>query len=409
MKKSKDDNVVNTNHDTSSYESRSYQRELYDGNALYDAFLKAKSGSDWKPQVQKYEMTYLLELSKMQKELKEHTYEFSPTSSFILNERGKIRQITGEQIQDRVAKHCLCDEILTPSTSKYLIYDNGASQKGRGIDFCRRRLEAHLHKFFNKNNNNNGYILLIDFTKYYDNIRHDELLRIFSKYIDNDDALWFLNKIIDNEKLDVSYMTNEEYESSMDVIFNSLEYQKIDKRLFTGEKYLRKHLNIGDQVAQNSGIAYPIEFDNYIKIVRSMKFYGRYMDDSYIIHEDKEFLKNLLQDLTIVANKLGITINIKKTRICKLSEMWRFLQIQYSLTKTGRVIHKINPKRMTKIRRRAKKLVLILSEEEFDNWFKSWYNNSVRYMSRLQKSNIKMLYEELKKTYHKEKSKNNNT
>lgn len=119
--------MVNTKHDTTSYENCSCQREIYDGNALYDAYLRAKSGSDWKPQVQRYEMTYLLDLSKMQRELKEHTYEFQPCSSFPLNERGKTRFITGEQIRDRIAKHSLCDEVLTPAIKDHLIYDNGAS------------------------------------------------------------------------------------------------------------------------------------------------------------------------------------------------------------------------------------------------------------------------------------------
>ena len=49
-------NKVNAKHDTATYECCGYQREIFDGNALYDAFLKAKQGSDWKPQVQKYEM-----------------------------------------------------------------------------------------------------------------------------------------------------------------------------------------------------------------------------------------------------------------------------------------------------------------------------------------------------------------
>lgn len=38
--------MVNTKHDTTSYENCSCQREIYDGNALYDAYLRAKSGSD---------------------------------------------------------------------------------------------------------------------------------------------------------------------------------------------------------------------------------------------------------------------------------------------------------------------------------------------------------------------------
>lgn len=125
-------------------------------------------------------------------------------------------------------------------------------------------------------------------------------------------------------------------------------------------------------------------------------FYGRYMDDSYVIHESKEFLEQLLQEIIAIANDLGITVNTRKTRICKLSNLWRFLQIQYSLTDTGRVIQKINPKRLTTMRRKMKKLVHILPEKEFDDWFNSWFQNHYRIMSRHQRENMITLYNELK-------------
>lgn len=81
--------MVNTKHDTGGYDRSCYQREIFDGNALYDAYIKAKKGSDWKPQVQKFEMTYLLSLAKVQQDLKDETYEFLPGTRFIINERGK--------------------------------------------------------------------------------------------------------------------------------------------------------------------------------------------------------------------------------------------------------------------------------------------------------------------------------
>ena len=61
--------MVNTKHDTHAYErtsngERGYQREIFDGNVLYESFLKAKQGSDWKPQVQRFEMNLLFELSE---------------------------------------------------------------------------------------------------------------------------------------------------------------------------------------------------------------------------------------------------------------------------------------------------------------------------------------------------------
>lgn len=39
-----------------------------------------------------------------------------------------------------------------------------------------------------------------------------------------------------------------------------------------------------------------------------------------------------------------------------MSVHWRYLQVQYSLTDTGRIIQKINPKRLTAMRRKIRRL-----------------------------------------------------
>lgn len=306
--------MVNTKCDTSYYDSRGYQRKIFDGNVLYESKAKAMKGSDWKPQVQRFNMTYLLELSKMQRDLENMEYEFLPTTNFTLHERGKLRRITGEQVQDRIVKH----------------------------------------------------------------------------------ALWLLRKTVERSRIDVSYMSDEEYEHCLDRLFDSLLYQYMNPKLFTGEKFMGKHLNIGDQVAQTAGISYRIRIDNYVKIVRGVKFYAGYMDDSYAIHESKEFLQELLEDIIEIANELGITVNTRKTRICKLSEHWRFLQVQYSLTDTGRVIQKINPKRLTAMRRKMKKLAPKLTEKEFTDFYKSWFKNHYKIMSKKQRSNMDTLFNQLK-------------
>lgn len=219
---------------------------------------------------------------------------------------------------------------------------------------------------------------------------------LFEKYVENDYAIWLLKKTLKKAEIDVSYMSDEEYARCEDILFNSLEYQNIDKSLLTGEKMMQKHLNIGDQTAQVIGISYTIPIDNYIKIVRGVKYYARYMDDSYIIHESKEYLQEILKDIIEIADSIGITVNKKKTRICKLSDYWRFLQIQYSLTETGRVIKKINPKRLTAMRRKMKKIAHTMSKKEFTDFFYSWFKNHYKIMSKIQRTNIENLYKQLK-------------
>ena len=390
--------MVNAKHDTASYENCGYQREIFDGNVLYESFLQAKRGSSWKPAVQKYEMNYLIGLSKVQRELREGTYEFKPTSDFVLRERGKTRYISGETFEDRIVKHALCDEALMPSLRPRLIYDNCASLKGRGISMQRKRLLTHLRKYYREHGTNDGYILLIDYSKYYDNIRHEDFFRLVRESVSDPVSLNLLRKVLDRERIDVSYLSDAEYGSCMNTVFSSLEYAKIDKGLLTGEKLMPKHLNIGDQVAQVAGISYPIPIDNYVKIVRQMKYYGRYTDDSYIIHESREVLEDVLKGILEIAGSIGITVSRKKTRICKLSDKWRFLQIQYSLTDTGRVIQKINPKRLACMRRKMKKAAQKghLTPKEFENWYRSWFRAHYKIMSRAQRNNMDKLYNQLK-------------
>lgn len=142
--------MVNTKHDTSSYESRGYQREIFDGNVLYEAKNKAMKGSDWKPQVQRFEMTYLLELSKMQRDLENMEYEFLPTTNFTLHERGKLRRITGEQVQDRIVKHALCDEVLNPQLTEKDFTDFYRSWFKNHYKLMSKQQRANMDSLFNQ-------------------------------------------------------------------------------------------------------------------------------------------------------------------------------------------------------------------------------------------------------------------
>lgn len=390
---------VNTKHDAASYESNinsSYTREIHDPNSLYDGFLQAKRGSDWKTPVQRFEMDFLSGIAMLSDDLRSRSYQFKPSKDFILNERGKTRVIRGEQIEDRIVKHSLCDEVLNPNVANYLIFDNGASQLGKGISFTRRRLDYHLHKFYRTYHDNEGYVLLVDFSKYYDNIQHQILLDLFKKYVSNSDAIWLVEKVLDSAKVDVSYMDHAEYFDCLSILFNSVEYSKIPRYLLTGQKFMHKHLNIGDQVAQTSGIAYRIPIDNYIKIVRGVKFYDVYMDDSIVMHRDKHFLEGLAEDIEHRCRLLGITMNTKKSYITKLSSKWRFLQVQYSLTETGRVIKKIHPKRLTSMRQRMKRRAPYMYMKEFSDWYQSWFQAYYKLMSKRQRTNMDTLFNTLK-------------
>lgn len=380
-----------------------YEEILCDANNLYRAYKASVKGSKWKDTVQKFMLNFLVYIFQIRDEMLNRTLQNGPVGEFTQNERGRIRPITSRTIKDRIVRHVLCDELLLPAVRKKIIYDNGASLKGRGISFSRNRFEVHLRRYY-REYGNDGYILFGDFSKFYDNIIHEIAKRELLKLFDDDEFIdWLLTLIFDGFKIDVSYMTDDEYATCLEDLFVKLDYRDIPKEKLTGEKWMTKSVDIGDQLSQVIGIYYPYPIDNYVKYVRSQKYYARYMDDWYIMSPSKEELTDILENIKVIARELGIHINDKKTKIVKISSTYKYLQIRYTLTSSGKIIKRINPERVTAMRRKLKKLAVKVEAgetlyENVENMFKSWMGNYYKLLSKQQRQHLVELFEEL---FHK--------
>lgn len=300
---------------------------ITDANVLIDAFYKSKREVGWKTSIQRYEMNLLKNIAEAKNKLEKGESITQGFVEFNLNERGKIRHIKSVYIKERVIQRALCDQVLVPLLSRELIYDNGASMQGKGIHFALNRLTTHLQKYYRHNHfSNDGYVLLIDFSKYFDNISHEKLYQLLEKRF---------------------------YGKTLNLIKELIEP--------FGNK---KSLGIGSQISQILAIYYPTEIDNYIKQQLHIKYYGRYMDDSYLIHYDKEYLKECLKKLRKKYKEYGIIVNEKKTQIVKISSGFTFLKVRYILTDTGKVIQKTCCSSITRMRRKLKKFSQLYVEEK---------------------------------------------
>ena len=300
-----------------------YIRKYNDFNLVLDldnlkaAYRKSRRGVAWKESVQRYDLFLMSNLAETKQKLARGESISKGFVEFDIHERGKMRHIRSVHISERVVQKCLCDNVLTPLMTRSLIYDNGASIKNKGIHFAMNRLRCHLSRFYRENGNNNGYALVIDFSKYFDNILHEKLFEMQKKNI-TDERIFEL------------------YKSFVTVFGDGIS------------------LGLGSQVSQISAISYPNKLDHYCKEVLRVRYYGRYMDDTYLIHKDKKHLEYCLTEIKRICDELGIKLNTKKTCIVPLDEGFWFLKGKYILLPSGKIVCKAKRDGIIRMKRKLK-------------------------------------------------------
>lgn len=281
-----------------------HKKELYDKyddfNAIFtykhllESAAKCLLGVSWKASVQKFASNFYYEVSDIKNQLLNGQFKIENVYEFDLFERGKRRHIRSVGIRERVVQRCLCDYSLVPRSKPTLIYDNGASMKGKGVDFTRKRLHNHLLSFVRKYDD--GYVLVFDFKKYFESIPHELVLEILNNYYS------------DQRIIDLIMM-----------------FVRCSNPNGVG-------IDLGSQVSQTLALAAANPLDHYIKEVLHCKYYARYMDDGYIFSPNKDDLIIIKAAIEhFVNNKLHMQLSPKKTKIIKLSKGFVFLKNRYKV------------------------------------------------------------------------------
>lgn len=312
---------------------------------LYWAYRCCRRGVSWKSSVQRYIATAPLMIAQTRVRLMKGTYRSPGFFEFDLYERGKKRHIRSTIIGERVVQRCLCDNSLIPAITPTFVYDNGASMKNKGYDFAFRRMTQHLREHYRKHGNE-GYVLLFDFSKFFDNISHKVVKGLFEKTFTDERIKKLAGHFVD--------------------AFGDIG------------------LGLGSQISQILALASANRLDHYIKEVLRIRGYGRYMDDGYLIHESKEYLKKCLESIKEICKMLEIKLNEKKTQLVKLSHGFTWLKSRIYLTKTGKVIRKIYKRSITHMRRKLKVMRKLLAEKRitrldvYNSW-QSWRGYAKRF------------------------------
>lgn len=132
-------------------------------------------------------------------------------------------------------------------------------------------------------------------------------------------------------------------------------------------------LPLGYQTSQLFALLFLDDFDHFIKEQLHIQYYGRYMDDFFLIHPDKEYLQFCLREIRAYMDSLGLELN-EKTQIFPIRNGIDFLGFHTYLTESGKVIRKLRHssiKRMrAKLRRWEKEYPagLVTREQILQSW-----------------------------------------
>jgi len=308
---------------------------------LYRAYIKAKAGKKKTGSTARFQVMALDRVHRLKEQLEKQTYQMAPYNQFKIYEP-KERQIQSCSFKDKVVQHCLCDNILIPRLAGEFIDSNSAGQIGKGTLYGMDLLKSHMLSYYRRHGTQ-GWILKCDITKFFYQIDHDVAKDI------------------------VDYYFPDEYTSWLNHLF-------IDSTESPG-------LPLGNQVAQVYALLMLNGLDHMITEELGILYYGRYMDDFYLIHHDKMHLEWCLEHISEMVSSLKLSLN-GKTQIFPFKNGVKFLGFHHYVTRDGVYIRKLKGenKRLAKkkIRRwiravKARKM----TEEKFRERYGAWKNHAM--------------------------------
>lgn len=334
---------------------------------MYDASYKVCRNVRWKDSTINFEETRVETILNTEADLRACEYEQLVFSCFSIIERGKPRDIRACHINDRLVQNSLCEQALLPELTPKFVYDNCATLKGKGIDFALKRFKKHFqvaHRAYG----GDFFCLHIDIRKYFDSIDHDALKSIARKVIADarvrDLSCYLIDTFSYQVTKDKEPIPGKEY-----YIVKQHKYKRIHPSSFRpGRKYYEnqaKSLGLGSQTSQLFALLTLNEIDHFIKETLHIKYYGRYMDDLYLMHNDSQYLMQCLKKIEEKLREVGLKLNQKKTTITRVQTVMedgvrhapvKYLKWDFYITYTHHIIQTPFKKKISHQRRKLRKM-----------------------------------------------------
>jgi hypothetical protein len=289
---------------------------------LFQAYFDARKNKRNTINALEFELNLEENLFQLYLDIINRKYELKPSICFI-NEYPVKREIFAADFRDRVVHHLIYNYIYEIFDNSF-IYDSYSCRKGKGTLLGIKRLD-HFIRSCSENYKKDCYILKLDISGYFMNIDKNILWEKIEKVllrkkdkikgIDFKLLLELIEKMIFSDPTK-NYKIKGKKENWVGLPKN--------KSLFFSKKNCG--LPIGNLTSQLFSNIYLNDFDHFVKYKLGCKYYGRYVDDFFIVSRDKEFLKkNIKKIRQYIFEKLKLDIHPNKIYLQHFSKGVDFL------------------------------------------------------------------------------------
>jgi len=252
------------------------------------AWQEFAKGKKSKPDVLNFSFNLIDDILQLHDDLANKIYQHGGYKDFYITDP-KLRHIHKANVRDRLIHHAVYRQ-LYPFFAKTFITDSYSCQIGKGTHRAVNRFK-YFARQASKNHSNTCWILKCDIRKFFENIDHAVLLKIFKEYIADKDIINLLVKII----------------SSFEARTN-------------------KGLPLGNLTSQLFVNIYMNKFDQFVKHKIKAKYYIRYADDFVFFSDDKAIIeKFLLSADEFLRNELKLELHPNKVFVKTIASGVDFL------------------------------------------------------------------------------------
>ena len=253
-----------------------------------------------------FELNQETNLHQLTKVIFEKKYTPKPCIAFII-QKPVMREIFAADFRDRVVHHLIIGK-LNHLFEKQFIHDSYSCRVGKGTHFGIQRIDRFIRQC-SSNYTKDCYILKLDLQGFFMSINKTILFEKLERFIkekyyypDKDLLIKLCKQVIFNDSTKNCIIKGSKSDWDNLPQTKSLFYSQPNCGLPIG--------NLTSQVFANF---YMDSFDHFVKHDLKIRYYGRYVDDFVIVHEDKEYLKTLIPKVAdFLQSELQTTIHHKK-------------------------------------------------------------------------------------------------